>query len=598
MRVAILTAVESEYEILRSLFSKEAVGKIEERVNGAFYYELIPIKVENDSIDIVIGISRQGNVEASVSVNNIIQQFRPDLFFFAGTCGGIKDVKIGDTIIATNVFDLLRGKDSDKWHAKPSCSGMGEKNKGICISVMMAVNRGDLLPYYYSKTKNKIHMGDIGSSSAIIASKDSMVREIISTQYANIIAVEMEGYGFYQTLKVNGYHDGIMIRAVTDDACTKNQQQDDINQPAGMKKVYYVIIELIKRFISVKYPVTNYNPQSNLYLPDSINDLVDKDYLVTIPPQPVFAGFLSFDWTSRSQNVFHLGHAFFMHFVDELLKANQKVTIFVCSSNSNFRDMNLAKLDAYNKTLNKLKFSWQKCFDYKVQVIDIGESIRSIQYGKRSWESEAELYLNRVERNFTVLFNKNNLYMKALKKLEDWRINGKVDGDFLEALEENLEIHPSDIRGENGININEIYSISYILLKKPNWYTNEWMISFIDYFGTLLSRTDEMRGIVIIESKRNAYAWLGMSFLSKKMKRLFPPLLLFHVIPDIYGTRYMSTTKPEGCITIENYQNISSEMLDDKFMDAVGYLLKDDNREATITHIKELMQEFKQRLNI
>lgn len=252
MKIAILTAVDTEYEIIRNLFSKEKTGDIQECVQGAFYYEIIPIAINNIDIDVIIGISDQGNVEASISVSNILRKFELDLFFFAGTCGGIKDVRIGDSIIVTKVFDLFRGKDDGKWCSKPTDYGMDSKNLGLCKSVMMSVNRGEKLAELYRDNNNKLHMGVIGSSSAIVASEKSKIREILKEQYANIIGVEMEGYGFYQTLEKNGCRFGIMVRAVTDDAKTKIQSEDDYFQPIGMRKVYYVIHELVCKYIQLE----------------------------------------------------------------------------------------------------------------------------------------------------------------------------------------------------------------------------------------------------------------------------------------------------------------------------------------------------------
>ena len=250
MKIAILTAVCEEYETIRKLFADKKIGKIEEIYQGAYFYEIIPIEINSTSIDIIIGMTDQGNVEASITVNDVLLRFKPNLFFFVGTCGGIKDVSVGDSIIVTKVFDMLRGKDSDIWHAKPTGSGMDARNIGICRSLMMGVNRGEILREYYLEMGNKLHMGIIGSSSSIVASEHSKIREIIKNQYANIIAVEMEGYGFYQTLEINEYRSGIMIRAVTDDAKTKTQEIDNVVQPLGMKKVYNIVYQLICKYIS------------------------------------------------------------------------------------------------------------------------------------------------------------------------------------------------------------------------------------------------------------------------------------------------------------------------------------------------------------
>lgn len=595
MKIAILTAVDKEYETIRNLFSNERIGSIKECVNGAFYYEIVPVSINCVDIDVIIGISDQGNVEASISVNDILRKFNPDLFFFAGTCGGIKDVEIGDSIIATKVFDIFRGKDSDIWYAKPIDSGMDSKNLGLCKSVMMSVNRGEKLSELYKDSNNKLHMGFIGSSSAIVASEKSNIRKMIEKQYAHIIGIEMEGYGFYQTLEKNEYRSGIMIRAVTDDAKTKTQSQDDYVQPIGMNKVYYVIYELIHKYVQIetsKKSIEIKNEQ--ILVPNEISQFYDNSIFMNLSQKHVFAGFLSFDLQSRSKELFHLGHAYFVKFVDALLKANQKVVIYVCSSNSNFRDMDQKKYNSYCEVLNRLMTTWKRCFYNKVEIIDIGEEIRNIQFSDGSLEQQAEDYLNRIEGKFTKFFNKREIYTKMLSNLTAWRIDGAIDEKCKELLEETLEIHPSDVRGTNRIIDEEIYAISYILLKKPRWYSSEWMIKFINFFNNTMNRADEMKDIVIIESKRNSYSWLGMSFLAKKMKRVFPQMLFFNNIPDTKGKKYMNTDTPDFCITLDNYQNLSMETVDALFIKKMSILLG-VGEIAVLDEIKSIMSECENR---
>ena len=446
MKIAILTAVDKEYETLRNLFYNERTGSIQEHVKGAFYYEVVPVTINNVDIDMIIGISDQGNVEASISVNDILHKFNPDLFFFAGTCGGIKDVEIGDSIIVTKVFDIFRGKDSFIWHSKPIDSGMDSKNLGLCRSVMMSVNRGEKLSNLYKENNNRLHMGCIGSSSAIVASEKSNIREMIEEQYANIIGVEMEGYGFYQTLEKNEYRYGIMVRAVTDDAKTKMQSRDDYIQPIGMNKVYYVIKELIHKHIQLEISKKVIGIE-NVQIPvlNKINRFYDDSIILELGKKSVYAGFLSFDSQSRLNELFHLGHAYFVMFVDALLKAGQKVVIYLCSSNNNFHNMTLTKYDSYCEVLNRLITRWERCFYNKVEIIDIGEEIRNIQISDGSWEKQAENYLNHIEMKFTKFFNKREIYTKLLTHLTLWRNDGTIDEKYKTLLEETLEIHPCDV---------------------------------------------------------------------------------------------------------------------------------------------------------
>lgn len=266
----------------------------------------------------------------------------------------------------------------------------------------------------------------------------------------------------------------------------------------------------------------------------------------------------------------------------------------MCSSNNNFRDMDQEKYDSYCRVLNELMTGWKKCFYNKVEIIDIGEKIRNIQFYDGTWEKQAENYLNRIEGKFTNFFNKSDIYTEMLSDLTAWRADGTISKKYKGVLEENLEVYPSDIKGTKKITNDEIYAISYILLNKPRWYSSEWIIKFIHFFSDIMNRTDEMKNIAIIESKRNAYSWLGMSFLAKKMKRTFPKMIFFDNIPDISGKKYMSTDRLNSCIILDNYQCFSAETLDVLFIKKMSDLLGVDES-AVLDEIEKMMSECKGR---
>lgn len=150
------------------------------------------------------------------------------------------------------MFDIFRGKDQDEWASKPSGNNLSSKISGICKSVMLSVNRGEILKDFYKSNDNRVHIGDIGSGSAIVASLDSQIKNMIQKHYGNIVAIEMKGYGFYKALKQNGETIGILIRAVTDDSTNKNDDTDNVIQPLVMKKTCFLVYELIEKYIDLK----------------------------------------------------------------------------------------------------------------------------------------------------------------------------------------------------------------------------------------------------------------------------------------------------------------------------------------------------------
>jgi nucleoside phosphorylase len=87
----------------------------DEEVDGTVYY-----RGKFEDWDVVIVEAGPGNTSTAVLASLAAAHFKPDVSLFVGVGGGIKDVKLGDVVVATKVYGYESGKDtSGEFKARP-----------------------------------------------------------------------------------------------------------------------------------------------------------------------------------------------------------------------------------------------------------------------------------------------------------------------------------------------------------------------------------------------------------------------------------------------------------------------------------------------
>jgi nucleoside phosphorylase len=117
----ILTAIPVEYQAVSSHLTH-----LREDTNPqGSIYECGLFTSEKQTWEVAIKEIGSGNTPPAIEAERAIARFQPDLMFFVGVAGGLKDVAIGDVVVATKVYGYESGK-ADRTQRDESVTGSND----------------------------------------------------------------------------------------------------------------------------------------------------------------------------------------------------------------------------------------------------------------------------------------------------------------------------------------------------------------------------------------------------------------------------------------------------------------------------------------
>jgi|GEM_PF-1582775 len=209
--VAILTALPVEYLAVRTRLSN-----VREEVHPkGTIYERGRFAANGQVWDVGVVEIGAGNAGAALEAERAIAYFSPDVLFFVGVAGGIKDVAIGDVVASTKIYGYESGKAELKFRPRPE---IGLSAYNLEQRARAEVRKGDWLQGLSTVTEltPRAFVAPIAAGEKVIVSTQSEVFKFLQENYGDAIAVEMEGLGFLEAARANQRVSAMVIRGISD----------------------------------------------------------------------------------------------------------------------------------------------------------------------------------------------------------------------------------------------------------------------------------------------------------------------------------------------------------------------------------------------
>jgi nucleoside phosphorylase len=240
----IFTAIPVEYQAVRN----HLIDLHEETHPLGTIYERGTFTAKNKIWSVGIVQTRAGNVNASFETERAIAYFKPQIVIFVGVAGGLKDVRIGDVVVANKVYGYESGKASVTFLPRPAVS---IPTYPLLERAIAEARKDDWIKRLASSTLSRtpsVYVAAIAAGEKVLDSTRSTFWKFLKANYSDALAVEMEGYGFLQSTYANRQVDSLIVRGISDLIDGKSEADADNSQELASRHASAFAFEILFKF--------------------------------------------------------------------------------------------------------------------------------------------------------------------------------------------------------------------------------------------------------------------------------------------------------------------------------------------------------------
>jgi nucleoside phosphorylase len=160
-----------------------------------------------------------GNERAAVETERAISELDPQVVVFVGVAGGIKDVALGDVVVASKVYAYEYGKDAESFRPRAEALEPSYRilNRATAVARYNAWQRRiRLTPDDAVSVQPTALVKPMAAGSRVVGNTRSASAALLREHFSDAVAVEMEGHGFLRSLQAHPGRQALVIRGVSD----------------------------------------------------------------------------------------------------------------------------------------------------------------------------------------------------------------------------------------------------------------------------------------------------------------------------------------------------------------------------------------------
>lgn len=179
--------------------------------------------------------AERGNTAMARDAERAISYFKPSLLLSVGLAGGLKDVKLGDVVVATKVYDYESGKAGASFLTRPE---LGHSTFRMVERAKAIARKNDWMQRLelegsWSEPLPRVFLEPTAAGEKVLSSTRSSLWKFLRTHCEDAVAVETDGYGFLQTIHANQPLEALVIRGISNQIDDKAEAEADFQTIAA-----------------------------------------------------------------------------------------------------------------------------------------------------------------------------------------------------------------------------------------------------------------------------------------------------------------------------------------------------------------------------
>lgn len=201
------------------------------------------------NIDVVVGRTDQTNINAAFETERALARYHTSHAFYVGVAGGLKDVKVGDIVIGSDVIGFERGRAEDGgFKPRPqfgaSSYDLERAANSFAISSSWKAIAASLVDARFAP-RISVLSGTIASGEKVDASCKSDLHKYIKINASHALAIEMEGLGFLKVCMTRPAVKSLLLRGISDLVNDKGEMDENGSQSYASQNVAAFLFGLI-----------------------------------------------------------------------------------------------------------------------------------------------------------------------------------------------------------------------------------------------------------------------------------------------------------------------------------------------------------------